>query len=83
MNIYVLRDSKAKTCGKNLMLFKNTGEAIRALEMTMEKDKEGIYAKYPEDFALFTLGNYNEEDGAINLLAQKEHVIDLVELVRD
>lgn len=83
MNIYVMRDSKAQTCGKNLMLFKTHGEAIRSVQQAMEGQGDNLLAKYPEDFALFNLGTYDEETGTIELLEQKTHVIDVLELVKE
>lgn len=78
--VYAIRDSKAETFGQNLMLFRNNGEAIRSVEQAMEA--EGVLKKYPEDFALFCLGEYNQEKGELDIYQQKQHITDLIELTK-
>ena len=82
MKIYVIRDSKAQTCGTNLMVFRNDGEAIRSVQQAMG-NQETMLSKFPEDYALFSLGNYEEETGSIQLEEQKRHIIDVLELVKE
>lgn len=44
--------------------YRNTGEATRAFDTTC-RNEETNFAKYPDDFTLCKIGNWNEEEGLI------------------
>lgn len=63
MKMFSVHDSKAEAYF-NPIFFKTAGEAIRAFETTC-RDVESQFNKYPADFTLVELGEYNEQDASI------------------
>lgn len=63
--IYTVQDSKAETCLKPMFL-KSNGEAIRLFENEVNAaEKSTMLAKYPADYTLFAIGEYDERSGMI------------------
>jgi predicted RecB family nuclease len=65
MKIYAIHDNKSKTF--NTPFFQHTDtHALRAFkaEVNRQHDQNMIYL-YPEEFDLFLLGTFNEDDGII------------------
>lgn len=60
--IYSILDSKAGLFGP-LMAFHRDGEAMRALDATVNSKQDSQISKHPEDFRLFFVGTFDEESG--------------------
>lgn len=60
--IYSIRDIKSELFGP-LMAFHRDGEAMRALDSTVNSNKDNQIAKNPEDFRLFFIGEFDEAKG--------------------
>lgn len=67
--VYTVYDSKAEVYLQPFM-FKTKGEAIRAFTETVNDNKSNI-SRYPEDFTLFHLGEYDDNSGQYKLLEIK------------
>lgn len=65
MRIYSVHDSKAEAY-LSPIYFKTKGEALRAFETSCQ-DKDSNFAKYPSDFTMVELGEFNENDASITL----------------
>lgn len=63
LNVYSFYDSKAKTYHTPFFL-KQDGQAIRAF-LDLVNNPQTDIAKYPEDFSLFKLGQFDDETGCI------------------
>lgn len=66
MKIYTIRDDKAAAYLPPFYA-RQDGEAIRMFQNTMS-DSQSNFAKWPEQFILFALGEYNEDTGVITPL---------------
>lgn len=78
--IYTLRDAKAES--HNLPWFQKThGEAERFVKSILGEDPKslpGYYqnvSKYPQDFDLYYLGEFEEHSGKMTLLDAPQHII--------
>lgn len=60
--VFTLYDSKAEVY-LSPFLFGNKGEAIRAFTESLKNDQTPM-SKYPQDFTLFMLGEYDNSSGA-------------------
>lgn len=64
--LFAIWDTKAEAF--NLPFFCHTnGQAIRSFT-TEASNPESMLAKYPEDYALFELGTYDDSNATFNLL---------------
>lgn len=72
MKLFSVHDSKA---GAYLppAVFRNAGDAIRACVM-QRNNPESLISKFPEDFALFEIGNWDELTGTCETLPTPHHV---------
>lgn len=61
--VYSIFDTEVKAYMQPFFL-RSKGEAIRALTSLLE-DKNSNVAKYPEQFVLFEIGDYDDEKGLI------------------
>lgn len=68
--IYVVQDIKAKTHGP-LLFFPNSVEAMRSAEQTMKGASDSMINKYPADYNLLKIGEYDSFDATITLLEEK------------
>lgn len=66
MKIFSVHDSKAEAY-LTPIYFRTKGEAIRAFESTCQ-DKDSQFNKYPSDFTLVELGDFNELTSLITSL---------------
>lgn len=66
IKVYSVYDLKAKTFG-NPMFFDNNATALRAWQ-TAVNDAETPVAKFPEDFTLMELGDFDKETGSYGQL---------------
>lgn len=62
--LYTVHDSKAKSCEK-IWEAPTRGAAIRAILDLMTEQKNHPWAKWPTDFTLFELGEYDDEHGIL------------------
>jgi hypothetical protein len=68
--LFTVYDSKAETYNK-VLTFKTIGEAIRSFT-EVANDIDTPFGKYPEDFTLFQIGEFDPHSGEIApLLPQK------------
>lgn len=79
--LYSVLDMKSGLHGP-IMQFNRDGEAIRALESTVNGEKSNHISRNPEDFQLHFLGEFNEETGIITGSTGKDtfvaHAVQLV-----
>ena len=80
---YTLYDSKAQVYGRPFFA-QNIATAIRSLEKGVNDHQSlnNILATNPEDFALFELGYWHDDDGRIEGYEGKKHIIDCIDLVK-
>lgn len=70
--IYSIRDSKGEVF--NTPFFQKThGEAERSFKQLTLDDKSMVN-KYPEDFDLYYLGEYDDHTGSISALETPQHI---------
>lgn len=78
--IYSIRDSKSEIF--NLPFFQNThGEAERSFRETAN-DPKTLLNKYPEDYDLYYLGEYDESTGKLDVKESAEHIIKAIHCVK-
>lgn len=76
MSIYSLKDRKGSFANPYIM--QNTEQAIRDVKTAVNENKGNILNKYPEDFELYKIGEFDTETGAIT--SKVEMIINLNEL---
>lgn len=79
LNIFSLYDEKARNYNTPQYLA-HKGEAIRMLQSTLD-NKETMFAKYPEDFSLYCLGTFDDNNGKFEGKPEPELVIRATELL--
>jgi len=73
LKAFSIRDSKAEVF--NTPFFQKThGEAERSFR-ELVTDQKSMVSKYPEDYDLYYLGTYNDQNGLISPLDTPQHVI--------
>ena len=70
--IYAVRDAKTEAFSQPFFFLK-PGLALRSFGDEVA-NRDSNLAKHPEDFALFHLGYYDDETGAVTSLAQPEQI---------
>jgi len=70
--IYTVRDSKTEAYLQPFFCL-TRGQALRSFTEVC-KDTNHNIGKYPEDFALFELGTYDDSTAVFNLHAQPENL---------
>lgn len=79
LKIYSIRDSKAEIF--NTPFYQKThGEAERNFRSLVNDDKSQVH-KYPEDYALWYLGEYDDNTGAFQTLDQPQHILNAVQVL--
>ena len=74
MKIYTINDSKAAFYGQPFYARSN-GEAIRTFEGAVRTDTpDNQLNKYPADFSLFEIGEFDEQTGKITAIDPKHLV---------
>lgn len=81
LQVFSLYDEKAKAFNTPQYMA-HKGEAIRALQTTLDQ-KESMIAKYPADYSLFKLGDFETNTGEIIGITPPELVLRAVELKAD
>ena len=61
--VYSVRDSKSEVFFKPF-ISKNAGEALRSFASEANRG-DGLISQYPEDFALYELGDWDERAGKL------------------
>lgn len=64
MKIFTVHDAKAEYYMQPFFA-RNSGEAIRSFSEAINGDSNHQFAKYPADFTLFLLGEFNTDTGEI------------------
>lgn len=78
LKAFTIRDSKAEVF--NTPFFQKThGEAERAFR-ELVKDEKSMVSKYPDDYDLYHLGEYDDQTGKIIALDTPQHMIKAVQL---
>lgn len=81
LKMYSIRDSKGELF--NTPFFnKSHGEAERNFR-TLVNDGKSTVNKYPEDFDLYYLGDYDDNDGKCIPLDTPQHIIKAVQVKQD
>ena len=79
LNVYSVYDSKAQTYNVPFFM-KQDGQALRAF-IDLVNNPQTDVAKHPEDYALFLLGSFDDEDGVIDPVQQPKCIAKAWELV--
>lgn len=66
-------DRKAECYGP-LMVFNQRGEALRSLDGAV-KDTSTMISRYPEDYTMHVLGEYDDVSGRLKSLDQPEYLV--------
>lgn len=73
MQIVALRDIKANVYGQPIFV-PNIGSAIRSFGDQCQDEKSGDLYKHPEDFELYHLGTYTDDDAKFELSEKPEQI---------
>lgn len=77
LRVYSIRDQKSEVF--NTPFYKKShGEAERDFK-TLVNDEKSTVNKYPEDFDLYYLGDYNDNDGKFMPLDTPQHIVKAVQ----
>lgn len=77
---FSIRDSKGM-CYLTPFFKKSLGEAERDF-MTLVNDERSMVAKYPDDYDLWYLGEFDDDLGTLASLQTPQHVAKAISLVR-
>lgn len=79
LKMFSVRDAKAEVF--HPPFFKKTpGEAERDFQQ-LTLDEKSLVAKYPEDYDLWYLGEYDDNSGKMSPLPSPQHVVKAIALV--
>jgi hypothetical protein len=78
LQIFSIYDSKAEAY-LNPFYMKTKGEAVRAVLSVMD-DPQHNFTKYPQDFTLFHIGEFDDQKGTIENMKAHENLGNLVSL---
>jgi hypothetical protein len=79
--MYTVYDSKSETY-TNPFYFRNKGECIRSFTETVN-DSQSTFSKYPADFTLFEIGDFDEFSGVLQPYTAKTSICTALELKRE
>lgn len=79
LKLFSIRDAKAEKFYPPFVKSAH-GEAERDF-MTAVRDDKSTINKYPQDFDLYYLGQFNDEDGKMELLPSPEHMVKAIQFV--
>ena len=80
MKAYSIRDAKAEVF--NTPFFNKThGEAERNFQQLV-KDEKSLVSKYPEDYDLYHLGNYDDRTGVFYPLDTPQHITKAIAFIK-
>lgn len=72
LKVFTVYDSKAEAFLRPFFM-RSQGEAIRAFS-ELVNDGKSEFSKYPGDYTLFWISEYNEEDGTFNNTMTKQNL---------
>mgnify|MGYP003375826781 CR=1 FL=1 len=76
--VYTVRDAKAELF--NTPFYQTThGEAERTFK-NLVQDKTSMVGKYPEDYDLYYMGEFDDNTGNIMSLETPQHIVKAVQL---
>nr|QJB19888.1 MAG: nonstructural protein [Microvirus sp.] len=76
--VFAIRDSKAEFF--NQPFFQKThGEAERNFK-SLVKDDKSMIGKYPEDYDLYFIGEYDDQKGVLKSLETPQHIVKAIAL---
>lgn len=78
--VYSVRDAKAEAFERPWVA-RTRGEAIRSFSEACN-DKQHPYGKYPEDFGLFEIGEFDSESGKLIPALQGVNVIEGIQCLK-
>nr|QJB20094.1 MAG: nonstructural protein [Microvirus sp.] len=73
LKIFTIRDSKGE-CYNTPFFQKTTGEAERSFR-ELVNDQKSMVSKYPDDFDLYMVGEYNDQTGVIEPMDTPLHLV--------
>lgn len=73
LRMYVIHDGKAESF-LTPFFQKSHGEAERSFHQLLG-DEKSLIAKYPEDFDLYYLGEYDDQMGTVVALDSPQHIV--------
>lgn len=79
--VFSVFDKKAKAYTQPFFM-NQKGEALRAFDGIVA-DKQTQIAKYPEDFALYKLGEFDDVSGLLSSLNEPEFIAHAVDFVKE
>jgi len=79
--MYTVYDSKSEVY-TNPFYFRNKGECIRSFTETVN-DGQSTFSKYPSDFTLFEIADFDEFTGSIKLHSAKISICTALEMKRE
>lgn len=78
LKAFSIRDQKSEVF--NTPFFQKThGEAERSFRELVQ-DPKSMVSKYPDDYDLYYLGTYNDQNGLIDPLTTPQHVVKAVQI---
>lgn len=79
LKVYTIRDSKAEVY--NTPFFQKThGEAERSFNQLL-RDEKSMVNKYPEDYDLYFIGNWDDQEGTFTPCDTPQHIAKAAHLV--
>lgn len=79
LKIYSIRDSKSEVF--NVPFIKSThGEAERDFR-SLVNDQQSTVNKYPEDFDLYYMGEYDNNTGKLTPIDSPQHILKAIQVV--
>lgn len=79
LKMYSVRDAKAEVY--NAPFYKRShGEAERDFTNAV-RDEKNPNSKYPEDFDLFYLGDYDDQTGLVSPLNTPQHIAKAIDVI--
>jgi len=76
--MYAIRNSKAE-CYNTPFFQKTHGEAERSFR-ELTRDSNSMVSKYPDDYDLWYLGEYDTTLGTVNALQTPQHILKAVNI---
>jgi len=78
LKIFSVRDSKGEIFGQPFFQ-KTPGEAERSFKMLVN-DSQSIPSKYPEDFDLYYIGQFDDQSGKVQPIDTPMHIVKAIAL---
>lgn len=78
--VYSIRDSKTEVFSPPF-LQKARGEAERSFNQ-LANDPQTFVGRYPEDYDLYYMGQFNDNSGAYTLLDTPKHIMKAVQVLK-